>query len=385
MIIIAMHNSVLGHGPAPNLKKYLLKQKIGRLVYIAHPLLFIKENYALSSTYTKYVDGRVVDQKTAHHWKLPEMLLYIKDFLYTCIWIIGSHEKVDIYFGFDNLNALSGLCLKLLGRVNKVIYYGIDYFPTRFSNPLLNEVYHCIDKICVKYCDETWNASPQMAKARKKRGMTGAAYKRQYTVPMGIWYNEVKRKPVASPNRFKLFFIGTLVDYMGLDLVIPGMSELVKKFPKIRLDIVGIGEEKEKLERLAHNLHLTRYIHFYGLLTKGRKREQLFQNASIGLAPFNTEILDAKVKNADPVKLKEYTAYGIPIIVTDAISNVEQIRRSGCGVIIPYNEQAFIRAVEYLFSDKKRYERYYYDALMYAKSFDWEYIFSKNLKRLHIL
>src|SRR3989344_5068933 len=124
MIIIAMHNSVLGHGPAPNLEKYLLKQKCDGLVYIAHPLLFIKESYALSSTFTKYTNGNIVEKKTAYHWKLPETFLYIKDFLYTSYWIFFLKEKADVFFGFDNLNALSGLCLKLLGRVDKVIYYG---------------------------------------------------------------------------------------------------------------------------------------------------------------------------------------------------------------------------------------------------------------------
>jgi len=385
MIIIAMHNSVLGHGPAPNLEKYLLKQKCDGLVYIAHPLLFIKESYALSSTFTKYTNGNVVEKKTAYHWKLPETFLYIKDFLYTSYWVFSLKAKTDIFFGFDNLNALAGLCLKLLGKVDRVIYYGIDYFPTRFSNPVLNSVYHWIDQICVKYCDETWNASSQMAKARKKHGMIGAAYKRQYTVPMGIWYNEIKRKPASSANRFRLFFIGTLVDYMGLDLVIRGMPQLIVKFPKIRFDIVGIGEEKRKLEQLAFHLNLKKYVHFHGLLSVGGKREYLFQSASIGLATFNTMILDDKVKNADPVKLKEYTAYGIPIIVTDAISNTEQIRRSGCGVVIPYNEQAFIRAVNYLFSDKKRYEQIRSNARMYAKNYDWEYIFRTNLKRLNII
>lgn len=385
MVIISVHNSVLGHGPAPNLVKYLHKLKTDRLIYITHPLLFIRESYSLSSAIHYYSEGNLTDEKTAFHWRLPEILLYCKDFIYTCIWTLSLNAKVDVFFGFDNVNALSGLVLKRLGKVDKVIYYCIDYFPTRFANPLLNTLYHFIDKICVRFCDETWNASPQIAKARARKGMRGENFSRQYTVPMGIWYNEIKHSPHVLENRFRLFFIGTLMDYMGLDLVISAIPQLLKKYPEICLDIIGIGEEHDKLVQKVHVMKLDKYIHFHGLLTAGKKREYFFRNASIGLATFNTDILDEKVKNADPVKIKEYTAYGIPVIVTDAISNADEITRAGCGIVIPYRQDEFIRAVTQIFSDSKHYKQYRFKALEYAKQFDWESIFRTNVNRLHII
>jgi len=379
---LVMHKTVLGLGPAPELEKFLRRHTKSQIVYITHPLLFIKESYKLSSTYIMQIDGIILDRKIAYHWQLPEAILLVKDFIYTCVWIIGSKKKMDIYFGFDCLNAFTGLCLKFLGRVKIVIYYGVDYFPTRYSNPLLNYLYHLLDRICVKYCDETWNVSSQMKKARAEKGMKSDQYSRQYTVPMGIWFDEINRVSLDKIDHFSMFYIGTLIDYMGVDMVIRALPEIIKKFPKTKLDIVGIGEDKDRLMSLSNRLRLNAHIRFHGMLTEGRKREMLFKRSAIGLALFNTKILDDKVKNADPAKLKEYISYGMPIIVTDAIAHTREIRKARCGIVIPYEEGAFIQAVSKLFSDTKQYALYRSNALTYAHQFDWNSIFKRNIERI---
>jgi glycosyltransferase involved in cell wall biosynthesis len=171
---------------------------------------------------------------------------------------------------------------------------------------------------------------------------------------------------------------------MGLDLVIRSMPGLKKKYAAIRFDIVGYGPAIPKLKVLVRTLGLRPIVAFHGLLAGGKKRASLFAHAGIGVAPFNTTILDARVKNADPMKLKEYMSYGIPVIVTDAISNAFKIQRSGGGIVIPYREDAFLRAVTILVGNTSHYADFRHKALHYALTFDWKIIYKKHLLRLGI-
>ncbi len=157
--VIILHEG-LPVGPSHDLRKFLLDNSIGKLLFIAHPLTYVKEYYKKSSKYEYYQDGKLIENIAAFHWRFPDAVLYCKDFVYSIIWCFGKNEKYDIFFGVDPLNALAGLVLKKLGRVEKVVYYTIDYFSQRFPNKIVNSLYHFIDKICVRYADETWNLSP---------------------------------------------------------------------------------------------------------------------------------------------------------------------------------------------------------------------------------
>ena len=105
-------------------------------------------------------------------------------------------------------------------------------------------------------------------------------------------------------------------------------------------------------------------------------------NAAIGLAPFNLNILDDKVKNADPGKIKDYTSVGLPVITTKAIYTWQEVEKAKAGVIIDYSEDEFVKAVIKLLKDRNLLLQYRKNALEYSKQFDWERIFITNLTRV---
>ena len=200
-IAIIVHEHTIG-GSAHILRDYLLEKKPKNLLFIAHPLLYIEESYKKSSYFEWYQDGKLKKKQNAKHWQLPEQLLYIKDFLYTLIWTFKTGAKYDVVVSLDPLNAVAAITLRSLGKVKKVAHYSIDYFPTRFKNPLMNKIYHQIDKFAVRFSDETWNVGKRMAIARaQSNGMTGKEYKkRQFHVPIGVRFYKIKRKAV---DKFK--------------------------------------------------------------------------------------------------------------------------------------------------------------------------------------
>lgn len=93
-------------------------------------------------------------------------------------------------------------------------------------------------------------------------------------------------------------------------------------------------------------------------------------------------ILDDKVKNADPGKIKDYTSAGLPVITTKAIYTWRDIEKFKCGIVINYNEDELAKAVILLLQNVNLLLQYRKNAVKYAKQFDWEKLFTENLIRV---
>jgi len=380
-VILVTHYVVYSASQA--LRDYLRDNGCQKLLYISHPLIVSNPNRKEKSYFEESRSSKTINTSFAKKRFNSLILSSIYEMCLTLKWIISAKEKFSLYIGVDNLNVLWGLVLKLFGKVDKVVYYTIDYFPTRFGNKLLNKLYHLIDKLCVRFCDETWNVSPVMAKARQKyNNMNPEEYRRQYTVPIGIWYDETRRKKFADIDKTKLIFAGHLVPHMGVDLAIKALPQVISKIPDIKLEIIGGGEDEQKLKKLTKELKLNKYIKFWGWIRDRQKLEKIMSGGAVGIAPFNTQILDDKVKNADPGKIKDYMQLGMPVIVSDAISTANDIKKNKCGIIIRYNTMSFTNAVVELLLDKDKLRIYRQNALKYVKQFDYNLIFRKNLERI---
>lgn len=382
-IIIVIHESVSG-GPGHILAEFLNEKHVGSLFFIAHPLLYMRGAERKSSRYEYYEDGKIERKEKASHWIFPEPILYIKDFLYTFFWVMQTRKKYELFVGLDPLNALSGIVLRILGRVERVVYYSIDYFPTRFENQIMNWFYHQVDKFAVRFADETWNVGKRMKKARAAfNNMKEVIYeKKQYHVPIGIWFAKINRRPIDTFRRNKLVFAGHFVSFMGVDLVIRALPKIKKTIPDVRLEIIGRGEEEAKWKKLADVLHVKQHILYKDWIQERGKFYSTLASAAVGLASFNLHILDDKVKNADPGKIKDYTSSGLPVITTKALFTWRDIERAQCGIVINYNADELADAVLRLLKDKSLLLQYRKNAVEYAKQFDWEELFSTNLSRV---
>ncbi len=379
-IVIATHYRIYSASQA--LRDYIRTNNCQNLLFIAQPLP-PKVVQKIDYSFCEISKGkRIIERKMGEKMRSNLIINSIYNTYLVLRWVIGS-GKYDLFIGINNLNAFAGLILKRFGRVKKVIYYTIDYFPTRFENKFLNFIYHSIDKACVRFADETWNVSSVMVDAREKyNAQIRTVYNRQHRVPIGIWYKNAPRKAFADIDKKKLIFVGQLLPHMGVDLVLRSMLEIIKKIPDIKLEIIGGGEQKKYLMRLAKELGVIDYVTFWGWVRDRKKLERIMSDGTVGLATFNTDILDEKVKNADPGKIKDYMLLGMPVIVTDAISNTDEIRKNKCGIVISYKSSDLVTAVVELLNNKKKLREYKENALTYVQQFDYAKIFEMNLSRV---
>jgi len=320
-----------------------------------------------------------MDRKNASFSMSQPILQYIHHMYLTFIWSMSLKNNADVFVGVDPLNAFVGVFLKKFGKTKKLIYYTIDYVPQRFDNHILNWVYHFLDTFCVKHADETWNVSPRIADARRKmKGIDGADFKKQKVVPIGIWYDRVKRLPFNKIKKHQLFFIGHLMESAGVQLVFEAIPEIINRIPDFHFLVVGGGEYEKHLRQLAKKLKIHNSVTFTGWMKDRKKLDTIMSDSAAAVALYDPKTTKT-TWFSDPTKLKDYLSAGLPIILTDVPHNAQDIEKHGCGIVINYTKDEVVRVVVSLMNDEKKLAKYRTSALQYVQKYDWNTIFDTHL------
>ncbi|RJQ37765.1 glycosyltransferase [Candidatus Microgenomates bacterium] len=376
-VVIVFHEATTGL--AYDLRDYLLKNGVEKLLFISHPLLYLKENFKKTSRYEFYKKGKLIKTHNAFHWALPEMFLYIKDCFYSIFWCLKMGGNFDYYFGIGNLNAFSGYVLKLFGKVDKVIYYVIDYVPERFNNGLVNSIYHRIEKICAEKSNWTWNLSPRMIEGRSKKW--GKSFPNQMVVPHGVNFNRIKRLRITEINKNEILYMGTLLEKQGIQLVIQALTIVKKKIPEIKLTIIGKGPYERELKKLVDKLGVQNHVEFLGYIEDHKSVENRIAKAAITIALYDKK-RDQFTYYADPGKIKNYLGAGIPVIMTDIPYVAKQVEKAKCGFIISYNKLDLAKLLIKYFTDINLMKTYRQNAVTFAKNYDWDLVFDRGFGEL---
>lgn len=274
-------------------------------------------------------------------------LRYISEICTTVLYFM-VHSKTDVFIGIDPLNALSGVILKKLGRVKKIVFYTADYSEKRFDNDMLNMIYHHIDMYCCRQSDEVWNVSKRIWQLRKKMGVSN---KRNIFVP-NVPPVSNSNDTATRHNKFELITTGIIDKQLDFEGTIRAVALLKNEIPELVLTIVGNGPEEGHLKKLAKELGVSGKVTFTGRLSL-LESLRLQSGAGMGLAlytgiwGFNTY--------GDSTKCREYFRFGLPVISTDTHSTVEDIVRWDAGMVVDKNVDAYVRAIKEILN---RYEFY---------------------------
>jgi glycosyltransferase involved in cell wall biosynthesis len=137
-------------------------------------------------------------------------------------------------------------------------------------------------------------------------------------------FSEFQEKFKIPKNAVKLLFVGRLYPEKSIDTLIKAIPPIIKKHPNTHLLIVGAGHQKQKLEKLAQNLDVNKYISFLGLVSEEDKI--LAYNASdIFILPSLAEL--------EGMVVLEAMACGKPIIISDAPMSASRFFVDGNGFL----------------------------------------------------
>lgn len=366
-VIISTH--VYATGPSHSLENYL-SNKTEKLLFIGHPFVYAKDT---RSYLNLYKNGSLV--KTVYFPKVSknQFLSQIKDSLLN-IFLVAKNGRFDLFVGVDSSNATIGIILKKMGLVKTVIYYTIDYVPKRFNNQLINSFYHQMDGFSVKHSDYVWNLSSVMVGEREKRGISHEYRLKQLVVPIGT--DTVKIDSSIKTQKHHVAHMGHLLKKQGVQLVIDAIPIIIKKVPAFHLEIIGGGEYEDNLKAQVKKMKIDKYVTFHGFIKNHKDVEKLLMKCEFGVAPYTDEV-DNYVRYTDPGKVKAYLAVGLPVVITKVPDVYRYLENHKCGIAVEYKKEALAQAIVTLLLDRKKLELYKKNALLAAKEFSWEKIFSK--------
>ncbi|MBI1870776.1 MAG: glycosyltransferase [Chlamydiae bacterium] len=370
-VVIVSH--IATSGPAHDLRDYLIP-KVKRLIFIGHPLLFLPSTRKSRSCCEKYVNGKRTKLRRAPLFKGPELLLYLKDCLYSFFWVLLSGKKYDLWIGLGNINAWMGWFLKKIGVVRRVIFFSIDYVPVRFTNQWVNRFYHWIDGWVYRSCDFTWNLSERMIEAREKIGLCREV--KHKVVPHGVHFERIQRLPFEKIHRNEIVFMGTLLEKQGIQYLIRALPLVRDVISEVTLTVIGAGPYEKDLKKLVQSLNLNDQIHFLGYIENHQELENILCQGALAIALYETR--DGNFSYyADPGKLKNYLAAGLPVLMTDVPSIAQEMVRNHCGMIVSLNSPDIAQAVIHLLKSDETLKGYRRNAIQFASQYEWSEVFKK--------
>lgn len=248
---------------------------------------------------------------------------------------------------------LSDLAL-FLGRrsrkIKKALWYHSDVIKQKklmfFYRPLLKWMLKKVDKIYV--------ASRAIAEQSE---YLGKHMDKVEVIPFGIStrdYDRAERYPILTDglnnkNNVKILFVGRLVYYKGIDVLIEAMA----KTEGAELFIIGGGELDGMLEKRAHELGISDRIHFMGRIEKSDLLAS-FADCDFFVLP--------SVNRAECFGLVQLEAmvYGKPVINTSLPTAVPEVSVHGeTGLTVePGNVDALAEAMNTLVKDKEMRETF---------------------------
>ena len=172
-------------------------------------------------------------------------------------------------------------------------------------------------------------------------------------VDLSLWTKDLSKNAAPAeenfqgkdkPNLTRFVFIGRLVDWKAVDLLLIAFKKLIEKIPA-RLDIIGEGDQKANLEEIAGNLglispsnelnpdHSQANLHFLGWLSQADCAKQL-QESDVLVLPSLYECGGAVVLEA--------MALSLPVIATNWGGPADYLDDS-CGILVnPDSREALI-------------------------------------------
>jgi len=133
-------------------------------------------------------------------------------------------------------------------------------------------------------------------------------------LPMGLdpALYPFRQRTLAPGEPVCILVVARLAPIKGVNFAIDAISELRKRYPSVRLDIVGDGPLREQLEQHARTLGVDAIVRFHGALA-AQDIQRLSDNAHIFL---HLSVTTDGDQEGQGLVLQEAQAAGLPVVAT---------------------------------------------------------------------
>jgi len=314
-ILMICHKSEID-GPADYYSEYL--KRLGFVVYkLNHPL----DNYG--GRRTVFSGKRTVILKRLGFFGPINLFL---DFIIS-IWFIMTND-FDIFVGANNFDTFAGIfSRKIFGKkMQKIIFFASDFSEDRFKNVFLNKLYYTLESFC---CQHSNLVVSNTNRAQEKRLHLGLKMEKSIVVPNGalLKTGDFSKKEL---NKRHYIFVGSVTKEHGLYDLIKTISPLMEK-----IVLIGCGDDWGRVVGLCEDLGIETEL--YHKKSHEFCMDFLKKFDGFGLAPYNLE--SKWTYYCSPLKVVEYVACGLPVLMSALPEISEEIKMGRLGVV--YNKLDF--------------------------------------------
>jgi glycosyltransferase involved in cell wall biosynthesis len=155
----------------------------------------------------------------------------------------------------------------------------------------------------------------------------------------------VQRRPPANDRHFNIVYHGTMVERLGVDLIIRAVAQVRERVPCVRLHLWGNGDDFVRFHRLVKELGAEDTVLFNRNGFPVQELAQHLRSMDLGVVGNRRSVATDLML---PVKLMEYVSLGIPA-VAPRLRTIEHYFSSDMVAFYePENVEALAAAIERL-------------------------------------
>jgi len=177
------------------------------------------------------------------------------------------------------------------------------------------------------------------------------------------------RRPSIPPVDYarrgaRVACVGRLEPYKQIDVLLRAVAKLSERFPEVRLDVIGRGTDRPRLEKVAARLGIDERTRFVGFVSD-EERDRLLASARVCVCP--------STKEGWGLTVIEAAALGTPVVATDAPGLRDSVEDQKTGFLVADGDiGAFADRIGELLSDDALGCRMSPAALAWSRRFDWD-------------
>ena len=282
----------------------------------------------------------------------------------------NNPEQKIIYIGSDPLNSFAGVILKIFKRIDKNIFFTIDYADIRYKFFILNWIYHLIDRISLFFADEAWVVSTRIKAKRVKQGYKSENVK---FIPNSINFNQSLLKPLNIKQN--LILVSGLTETVDFGIILK-LAKMIQGFNQ-KLSIIGEGPLKKYFQKITEENNLQDTIEFLGQKDHAEVLD-FVSRSKIGIAWYSNKMNFNRY--GDSMKVREYLACGTPIIMNTIPSTADDLKDAQVGLVLnKFDIDEVEKYLTKIFKDNVFYSSVVDNCINIAKKYDKDTILNNAL------
>ena len=290
-------------------------------------------------------------------WREPihlGLVSYLIDFLITLAWVAFRRPYDSAILITPHL-ALAGLVLRALGKVKRVTYWSLDYYPVRYGRSggiarvrlgaLLEKVYRQVEKLVVRRVDERWHVTKVMLSGWKQGGYTWQGP--TIHVPHPVLFLSP-----PSPRSGVVIWSGTSRGGSGIELLAKAWPLVLERGRGLSLLITRRTPLLSDLPEVAALLEMDG-VQDLGFVKELSAFHALVRTSAAGIAVYDSA---GYKRFSDASRVKLYLAHCTPIIASGTSEICEDVESFCAGEVIGYEPLELSEAICHMAGNYAAYQ-----------------------------